>query len=82
MTLVEKVMKITFPACKNRLNFCVRSQFEFKILIVRLIIRFISCKLKENWTGPCDHLKTNKLSADNFIKTRKPGEDTPYSRAT
>ena len=76
MRLTIKDLKI-YPACKNWLNFCIRSQFEIKILLVRLIIRFISCKLKKNWTWACAHLKTNNLSAHNFIKTRKLGEDTP-----
>ena len=61
-----KSKAIAFPACKTRLNFRVRGQFESKILKCGSWTRLISYAFLKNWTWACDHLKSSNLSADTF----------------
>ena len=61
----EKSKRTSFLALPVIANWiCVLSQFEITILIVRLNLLMHLRK----WTLACNHLKTSKLSADNFQK--------------
>ena len=66
-----KSKAIAFPACKTRLNFRVRGQFESKILKCGSWTRLISYAFLKNWTWACDHLKSSNLSADYVEKTHE-----------
>ena len=62
----EKSKATVFPACNSCLNFLIRGQLEFKIVILPQIntTYFIWIKKKKTWA--CDHLKTNNLSAESL----------------
>ena len=62
--MVTKSKATLFPPCNRWLNFCLRGQFEIKILIVQHIKELISYELKK-WTLACVYLKRSNLSADN-----------------
>ena len=67
----EKSKATSLPACKSRLNFHIRGQFEIKILMLQLMnITYFTCILKK-LNLSCNHFKSSNLSADNFKKVLK-----------